>query len=101
MCCFFIVFFNSPPPSEESLPKNFSEKAIVRDINYPGYDIRRYRTFKIFSAAQAAKKKKHDRVCDNYHACLICGKLRQHINVHAKTHATDPRVIEIMKMKKR
>ncbi|XP_074659474.1 uncharacterized protein LOC141912157 [Tubulanus polymorphus] len=41
--------------------------------------------------------KKNKRVYDNYHACLYCGKLVQHIGVHMKTHADVEEVQHLLK----
>ena len=37
---------------------------------------------------------------DNYHSCLFCRMMRQHINTHMKVHRKVPEVMQVLQMEK-
>lgn len=75
---------------------HIEEKYKERDINLPQIYIRKYMKSHSCSSAQAKRKVKgNTRVYDNYHSCFYCGELRQHINVHMKSHKKIPAVKQV------
>ena len=91
----YSLLFGNP---ELNRNKSLKEKYIIRDINLPGIFVRKLRKRTKASKAQAARKKDgNTRRYDNYHACLYCGKLIQHISTHSymKSGSDKPEVKEI------
>jgi hypothetical protein len=79
------------------------EKYKSRDINLPDIYIRKLRKSAYSSNAQAARKKAFNkRVYDNYHACLYCGVMVQHIDTHLrnKKHRKIPDVKRLLEEEK-
>ena len=100
----FVMESDSEEESSSVIPMGtesrrvISEAEILRDINRPGVYVRKVMKSKKSSKAQRRKKKEgNERVYNNYHSCYYCGTLRQHIDVHLKTHMNIPEVKEIFK----
>ena len=84
---------NTTPDSDDDKSLNkqpsLSEDDILRDKKRNGIYVKKYKF-----------KKSGKRCYDNTHACVYCGKIVLHINLHLKTHRNKEEVKEILRSEK-
>ncbi|VDI46116.1 Hypothetical predicted protein [Mytilus galloprovincialis] len=90
------------PALEKKSPNSIQENKVIRDVSNPGIYVRKVQKSKKASKAQMkSKKAENERVYDNFHSCLFCGGMRQHISSHMYVHKNIPKVKEILAKEKK